>query len=98
MAQTLKLLGGTDYTNVNTMSSAAKCFKCEPDSTLVAFEAQEWIDIAVKAGLSLGGTPESVTTEFNALFKCWKCLDPKTTKAAHTLLLCKLISRLVILL
>lgn len=98
MAQTLKLLNGADYTNVNDLSTAVKCFKCEPQSTLDGFEAQEWIDVAVKAGLTLGGTPESVTTEFNALFKCWRCLDPQTVKAAHTLLLCKLIAKLIIVL
>lgn len=98
MAQLLNLKGGGDYTNVNTLSSAAKCYKCEPDSTLQAFQAQSWLDLAVKAGLSLGGTPETVTTEFNALFKCWKCLDPKTVDAAYTLLLCKIIQYTVILL
>lgn len=82
MAQLLKLAGGADYTALADLTAAAKCFKCVPDKTLDAFDAATWAAAAASAGL-----PEATLAAFMEAIKCWMCLDPKTVRAAFTLLL-----------
>lgn len=84
MAQALKALGGTDYTNVNDLMTAAKCFKCESDSALEAFE------VAIAQQLSTDAGADSVTiSQLKAALKCW-CIDPKAIYSAKVFLECKL--------
>lgn len=93
MAQLLKFDGGTDYTNLSDLTTAVKCYKCEPDSVLKTFELKSWLDEAAVAGL-----PALTQEEFTAAIKCWMCLDPQTVKAAYTFLIALLIKRIVLLL
>lgn len=85
MAQLLKLLGGTDVTDVDDLVDTVKCYKCESDLTLKGFEAAIWLNAAAELGLA-----PLTELQFSEVIKCWKCLDQKTVKAAHTLLLCKI--------
>lgn len=93
MAQLLKYDGGTDYTDLATLTAAVKCYKCEPDSVLKNFELQSWLAEAATAGL-----PAMTQAEFTAALKCWQCLDPQTVKAAYTFLIDLLIKRIVLVL
>lgn len=93
MAQLLKYDGGTDLTNLADLTSAVKCYKCEPESVLKTFELNSWLDEAGVAGL-----PALTQAQFIDAIKCWECLDPKTVKAAYTYLLGLLVKRLVLVL
>lgn len=86
MAQALAAMGGTDLTNANDLIDAAKCFACEPKFVL------ESMDVAVAKYLAeqAGARVDLTISELRAQIKCLVCTDPKTLKAAETILFCKL--------
>lgn len=85
MALLLKQKGGTDLTDKNTRNSAAACF-CVPDFRLESMELAIWKSAAEKAGITLPSTIDGL----RALIKCVPCGEQQTTRAAYTLILCKL--------
>ncbi len=87
LAKTLAAEGGTDYSDVNTLRAAVKCW-CGLGERLDAFKAQVASDLAVRAGV-YAATP-SVTTIKTAT-ACWECgLGASERRAAEIFLLCSL--------
>lgn len=86
MAEALKAMGGTDYTNVNVRNQAAACFTCEPDFALESMELAIWQNLASGKGASLPTTINGL----RALVSCTPCGEQKSTRAAQILLLCQL--------
>lgn len=84
LAQGLKAAGGTDYTNVNTLLSAAACFKCEPNFRLDSFETVIFQTSASNSGASVD---QSIATLRDNI-KCLACADPAALKSALVLLEC----------
>ncbi len=87
LAQALKAGGGTDYTNTNTLRSAAVCFNCEEeDSRMQSFEVVVAQRKAVAAGFAGSVAPSDVA----AATKLLSTLSLQELNSFEALLRCNL--------
>lgn len=92
-AQALNELGGTDYTNLNTLREAVQCW-CVGGQVLDSFKARVGINLAVNSG-ALEAAP--TIDEVREAIRCWNCgLGAGELKAMEVLLLCNLLENLVV--
>jgi len=91
LALALKSFGGQDLTNLNTLRSFVACYACESTFVLDSFDVAVAQNLAITAGANANIT----IAQLRAAIKCRTCApDPKSTKAAETVLRCKLNSYL----
>lgn len=92
LAKTLLAKGGADYTDINTLRAAAKCY-CGLGSQVDAFKAQVAEDLAVRATAYVSAP--GVKTVLTAV-KCWDCtIGNDERRAMEVVLLCALFKNLV---
>ncbi len=91
LAKTLVAEGGADYTDINALRAAVKCY-CGLGGRIEAFKAQVAQDLAVRAG-AYGSAP-SINTIREAV-KCWECgVGNDERRAMEVFLLCSLFTAL----
>lgn len=84
--------GGTDYTDINDLRDAIKCW-CVGGQTLDSFKARVAINAAVNSG-AVETTP--TVAEVREAIKCWNCgVGGGERKAMETFLLCTLLEGLL---
>ncbi len=91
LAKALLAAGGTDYTDINTLREAVKCW-CVGGQVLDSFKTRVAINSAVNAG-AIDAAP--TTAEIREAIKCYHCsLGGGELKAMEVLLLCNLLETL----
>ena len=87
LAKTVNALGGGNYTDLDTLRAAVKCW-CAGGLAIDAFKARVAIDAAVNAD----AVTEPTTSDLAAVIKCWNCgIGGLEREAMEVFLLCKLL-------
>jgi hypothetical protein len=86
LAQALLGLGGSDFTNVNTLKKAVACFTCVSDFRIDSMA----LVIAQRKAMNAGKSAVVVQpiNVLRQLIKCVPCGDPKTYRAQEMFLRC----------
>lgn len=92
LAKTLVAEGGSNYTDINDLRAAVKCY-CGLGLHLEALKSQVAADLAVRSG-AYASLPSVVTVQ--TAIKCWECgLGDDERRAMEIFLLCSLFAKLV---
>jgi len=92
LAKTLVAEGGSNYTDINNLRAAVKCY-CGLGLHLEALKSKVAQDLAVRSG-AYSSAPSIATVR--AGIKCWECgLGDDERRAMEIFLLCSLFARLV---
>ncbi len=87
LAKTLAAEGGTDYSSIDDLRAAVKCW-CGLGERIEAFKAKVASDLAVRAGV-YGSTPTATTIK--TATACWGCgVGGAERRAMEIMLLCQL--------
>jgi hypothetical protein len=92
VAVALNDLGGGNYTNINDLREAVKCW-CTGGPVLDSFEARIGINLAVNSG-ALAEAP--TIAEVREAIKCWCDIQGDELKAMQAFLICNLLEQLLI--